>query len=191
MRALATRRRPGRAASSIGGNSTQATCLRGARVQWPILRALNAGWNNMALRTASPCTMILRIIRAPFLPPSWPCARVGAQARILAVLEPRSNTMKLGVMKAQLPASLEGADLIFGYGAATGRHALGWDLQAALAPLAGRAQAFDEIDALVCAVSAAARPGDHVLIMSNGSFANVHAKLMERLRTRTGARHRS
>ncbi|CCD29766.1 UDP-N-acetylmuramate:L-alanyl-gamma-D-glutamyl-meso-diaminopimelate ligase (Murein peptide ligase) [Candidatus Glomeribacter gigasporarum BEG34] len=118
-------------------------------------------------------------------------ARVGAQARILAVLEPRSNTMKLGVMKAQLPASLEGADLIFGYGAATGRHALGWDLQAALAPLAGRAQAFDEIDALVCAVSAAARPGDHVLIMSNGSFANVHAKLMERLRTRTGARHRS
>src|SRR5260363_56318 len=134
MRALATRRRPGRAASSIGGNSTQATCLRGARVQWPILRALNAGWNNMALRTASPCTMILRIIRAPFLPPSWPCARAWAHRR---GFWPCLNTMKLGVMKAQLPASLEGADLIFGYGAATGRHALGWDLQAALAPLAG------------------------------------------------------
>ncbi len=110
-------------------------------------------------------------------------ARVGAQARILAVLEPRSNTMKLGIMKAQLPASLEDANLIFGYGAATGHHALGWDLKASLAPLAERAQAFDALDALVRAVSAAAQPGDHVLIMSNGSFEGVHAKILERLHT--------
>jgi len=106
--------------------------------------------------------------------------RVG-QARILAVLEPRSNTMKLGVMKAQLPASLEGADLVFGYGAPSGKDALGWDLAGALAPLGKRACAFDDLEALVAAVTAAARPGDHVLVMSNGGFGGVHQKLMDAL----------
>ncbi|CAH2773336.1 MAG: UDP-N-acetylmuramate:L-alanyl-gamma-D-glutamyl-meso-diaminopimelate ligase (EC [uncultured Caballeronia sp.] len=66
-------------------------------------------------------------------------------ARILAVLEPRSNTMKLGTMKAQLLASLAGADLVFGYGAREGRDKLGWDLAQALAPLGARAQAFNEM----------------------------------------------
>lgn len=106
--------------------------------------------------------------------------RVGA-ARILAVLEPRSNTMKLGVMKAQLPASLELADLVFGYGAPSGKDALGWDLTEALAPLGERAGAFDNLDALVAAVRAAARPGDHVLVMSNGGFGGVHQKLLDAL----------
>lgn len=106
--------------------------------------------------------------------------RVGA-ARILAVLEPRSNTMKLGVMKAQLPASLELADLVFGYGAPSGKDALGWDLAEALAPLGERAGAFDNLDALVAAVRAAARPGDHVLVMSNGGFGGVHQKLLDAL----------
>lgn len=108
--------------------------------------------------------------------------RVGSErTRILAVLEPRSNTMKLGVMKAQLPASLAGADLVFGYGAATGRDALGWDLDEALAPLGEKARAFNDLDALVAAVAQAARPGDHVLVMSNGGFGGVHQKLLEAL----------
>lgn len=106
--------------------------------------------------------------------------RVGA-SRILAVLEPRSNTMKLGVMKAQLPASLELADLVFGYGAPSGKDALGWDLAESLAPLGERAAAFDDLEALVAAVRAAARPGDHVLVMSNGGFGGVHQKLLDAL----------
>ncbi|MET2523045.1 UDP-N-acetylmuramate:L-alanyl-gamma-D-glutamyl-meso-diaminopimelate ligase [Ralstonia pseudosolanacearum] len=112
--------------------------------------------------------------------------RVGA-ARILAVLEPRSNTMKLGVMKQQLPASLEGADQVFAYGAAGGRDAIGWDLAGALAPLGERAQAFSDLVALVEAVTAAARPGDHVLVMSNGGFGGVHQKLLDALGERVGA----
>jgi UDP-N-acetylmuramate: L-alanyl-gamma-D-glutamyl-meso-diaminopimelate ligase len=104
-----------------------------------------------------------------------------AAPRILAVLEPRSNTMKLGVMKAQLPDSLRGADLVFGYGAPTGRDALGWDLAEALAPLGETAQAFGDLDTLVAAVAARARPGDHVLVMSNGGFGGVHDRLLKAL----------
>jgi UDP-N-acetylmuramate: L-alanyl-gamma-D-glutamyl-meso-diaminopimelate ligase len=114
--------------------------------------------------------------------------RVGRErTRILAVLEPRSNTMKLGVMKAQLPASLGDADLVFGYGAPAGRDALGWDLGEALAPLGDKAQAFSDLDALVKAVAAAARPGDQVLVMSNGGFGGVHQKLLDALSARPAA----
>jgi UDP-N-acetylmuramate: L-alanyl-gamma-D-glutamyl-meso-diaminopimelate ligase len=101
--------------------------------------------------------------------------------RILAVLEPRSNTMKLGVMKAQLPESLRGADLVFGYGAPGGRDALGWDLAETLAPLGGMARAFGDIDTLVAAVARSAQPGDHVLVMSNGGFGGVHDRLLKAL----------
>jgi len=112
-------------------------------------------------------------------------ARVGRDnTRILAVLEPRSNTMKLGVMKAQLPASLADADLVFGYGAPSGRDALGWNLGEALAPLGGKAHAFDNLDALVKAVVHAARPGDQILVMSNGGFGGVHQKLLDALSAR-------
>jgi len=107
--------------------------------------------------------------------------RVGAHARILAILEPRSNTMKLGSMKAQLPGSLREADLVYCYGARDGKGALGWDIAEALASLGGRAQCFDQIDALVRAVARAARPGDHLLVMSNGGFGGVHQKLLEAL----------
>jgi len=114
--------------------------------------------------------------------------RVGREhTRILAVLEPRSNTMKLGVMKAQLPAALADADLVFGYGAPTGRDALGWDLAEALAPLGSKAQAFNDIGQLVHAVAAAAQPGDHVLVMSNGGFGGVHQKLLDALSARPAA----
>ena len=98
------------------------------------------------------------------------------QGRILAVLEPRSNTMKLGVMKAQLPASLAEADAVFCYGAG-----LGWDAAEALAPLGARARTYEALDALVTDVAAAARPGDHVLVMSNGGFGGVHQKLLDAL----------
>jgi UDP-N-acetylmuramate: L-alanyl-gamma-D-glutamyl-meso-diaminopimelate ligase len=107
--------------------------------------------------------------------------KVGQQ-RILAVLEPRSNTMKLGAMKAALPASLQQADLVFGYGAAEGKHALGWDLGAALAPLGNKARAFGELDALVHAIVKAAKPSDHILVMSNGGFGGVHQKILDALK---------
>ncbi|WP_038783225.1 UDP-N-acetylmuramate:L-alanyl-gamma-D-glutamyl-meso-diaminopimelate ligase [Burkholderia pseudomallei] len=114
--------------------------------------------------------------------------RIGREnTRILAVLEPRSNTMKLGVMKAQLPASLADADLVFGYGAPSGRDALGWSLPDALALLGGKARAFDDLHALVKAVTASARPGDHVLVMSNGGFGGVHQKLLDALSARGDA----
>ena len=96
--------------------------------------------------------------------------------RILAVLEPRSNTMKLGVMKAQLPGSLAEAELVFCYAAN-----LGWDVAAALAPLGGRAHVFEDLDSLVQTVAAAAQTGDHVLVMSNGGFGGVHEMLLQAL----------
>jgi len=98
--------------------------------------------------------------------------------RILAVLEPRSNTMKLGVMAARLPESLEAADLIFGYGALSGKDALGWDLGNALAPLGARARAFTSVDELVAAITHVARAGDHVVVMSNGAFGGIHERLL-------------
>src|SRR5271169_2462081 len=97
-------------------------------------------------------------------------------ARILAVLEPRSNTMKLGVMKDALPGSLKDADEVYCYGAN-----LGWDAAAALAPLGSRASVKDNLDALVESIAAAAHPGDHVLVMSNGGFGGIHEKLLKRL----------
>ncbi len=96
--------------------------------------------------------------------------------RILAIFEPRSNTMKLGTMKSQLPWSLEQADLAFCHSGG-----LDWDAAAALAEMGARAQVAANIDALVEQVAAAAQAGDHLLCMSNGGFGGVHAKLLERL----------
>ncbi|MYM93670.1 UDP-N-acetylmuramate:L-alanyl-gamma-D-glutamyl-meso-diaminopimelate ligase [Duganella vulcania] len=104
--------------------------------------------------------------------------KIGKQTRILAVLEPRSNTMKLGAMKDALPGSLCDADLVFGYGS---KQALGWSLGDALAPLGQLASAYEDIDALVAAIVQAARPGDQILVMSNGGFGGVHNKILEAL----------
>lgn len=104
--------------------------------------------------------------------------KVGGE-RILAVFEPRSNTMKLGSMKAQLPWALEEADLSFCHSGG-----LGWDATQALAPLGAQATVSDSIDDLVRKVVAAARPGDHVLCMSNGGFGGVHTKLLDALSAR-------
>ena len=96
--------------------------------------------------------------------------------RILAVFEPRSNTMKLGTMRAQLPLSLETADIAFCHAGG-----LDWDARGTLAPMVDRAHVADNIAQLVQQVKAAARPGDHVLCMSNGGFGGVHGKLLASL----------
>ncbi|MDO9151877.1 MAG: UDP-N-acetylmuramate:L-alanyl-gamma-D-glutamyl-meso-diaminopimelate ligase [Methylotenera sp.] len=103
-------------------------------------------------------------------------AKVGA-ARILAVLEPRSNTMKLGVMKNALPASLQQADLVFCYQAN-----LGWDAGAALAPIASKTQVYDDLTQLILAIKQVAKTGDHILVMSNGGFGGIHQKLLDELK---------
>ncbi len=110
--------------------------------------------------------------------------RQAGAARILAVLEPRSNTMKLGTMAARLPEALADADLVFCFGASEGKHALGWNPAEVLAPLGGRASSYDDIGALVDAVAGAARPGDQVLVMSNGGFGGIHGKLLDALQAR-------
>lgn len=98
------------------------------------------------------------------------------KARILAVLEPRSNTMKLGVMKNALPASLVDADKVFCYSAN-----LGWDAKEALQPIAEKTVVSEDLTELIAAIAQEATSGDHILIMSNGGFGGIHAKLLERL----------
>jgi UDP-N-acetylmuramate: L-alanyl-gamma-D-glutamyl-meso-diaminopimelate ligase len=106
----------------------------------------------------------------------------GGRERILAVFEPRSNTMKLGSMKSQLPWALEEADLSFCHSAN-----LGWDAADALKPMGAQAKVYDNIERLVEAVVRAVRPGDHILCMSNGGFGGIHAKLLAALAARAAA----
>ena len=96
--------------------------------------------------------------------------------RILAVIEPRSNTMKLGVLKDRLAASLAGADRVFCYSAG-----LPWDALTVLAPLGAKVAIIGDLQRLVEEIAGAARRGDHVLVMSNGGFGGIHDKLLERL----------
>ncbi len=100
-------------------------------------------------------------------------AKVG-QARIIALLEPRSNTMRMGTHKAQLAESLRAADAVFLYQPP----GLDWDLGDVVAGLDGKGHLFHDIDALVAAVTAMAGAGDHVLVMSNGGFGGIHDKLL-------------
>jgi UDP-N-acetylmuramate: L-alanyl-gamma-D-glutamyl-meso-diaminopimelate ligase len=108
--------------------------------------------------------------------------KLGTGARVLAVFEPRSNTMKLGTMKAQLPWALEAADLSF---CLQGDY--GWNTAEALAPLGDAAVVAGSVEALVAKIVAAARPGDHVLCMSNGGFGGIHDQLLAALGTRAAA----
>jgi UDP-N-acetylmuramate: L-alanyl-gamma-D-glutamyl-meso-diaminopimelate ligase len=101
--------------------------------------------------------------------------RVGDE-RIVAVFEPRSNTMKLGTMQGLLAKSFSGADLVYCYA-----HGLGWDPAKALAPLSSRAAIYHDLEPMVEALGQVLRAGDHVLVMSNGGFGGVHAKLLARL----------
>jgi UDP-N-acetylmuramate: L-alanyl-gamma-D-glutamyl-meso-diaminopimelate ligase len=103
--------------------------------------------------------------------------RLGASGgRILAVFEPRSNTMKLGTMKSQLPWSLEQADLAFCHSGG-----LDWDAREALAPMGARASVAPTIEELVQQVVSSARAGDHIVCMSNGGFGGVHTRLLTAL----------
>ncbi|MEY2342023.1 UDP-N-acetylmuramate:L-alanyl-gamma-D-glutamyl-meso-diaminopimelate ligase [Acidithiobacillus sp. IBUN Pt1247-S3] len=103
-------------------------------------------------------------------------SRVGAQTRILAVLEPRSNTMKLGIHEKTLGPSLAEADTAFLYVPAD----LGWNPENALPD----AQVYRDFDALIAAVVAEARPGDQILVMSNGGFGGIHGRLLQALEKR-------
>jgi len=96
--------------------------------------------------------------------------------RLIAVFEPRSNTMKLGTMRAQLAPALAQADRVVGFAGG-----LDWSLEEALAPMGERAQVFYDLQALGQDLAAQARPGDHILIMSNGSFGGLHGALLEEL----------
>jgi UDP-N-acetylmuramate: L-alanyl-gamma-D-glutamyl-meso-diaminopimelate ligase len=103
--------------------------------------------------------------------------RIAPAERILAIFEPRSNTMKLGTMKAQLPWALEEADISF-----CNQDGLTWDAREALAPLGEQGVVGANVDDLVRLVKAAARPGDHLLCMSNGGFGGIHDKLLAALK---------
>ena len=104
-------------------------------------------------------------------------AKVG-KARILAVLEPRSNTMKLGVHKEELAGCFDGADEVFFFQPPN----IGWDLGEVTAHMTRPARVFEALDALIGALVAESRPGDHILIMSNGGFGGIHDKLIARLK---------
>jgi UDP-N-acetylmuramate: L-alanyl-gamma-D-glutamyl-meso-diaminopimelate ligase len=104
--------------------------------------------------------------------------QVGA-ARILAVFEPRSNTMKLGAVKSQLPWSLEEADLAFCHAGG-----LDWDAAEALSSMGARAHVANSVAAVIAQVLEQVLPGDHILCMSNGGFGGIHLKLADALRHR-------
>ncbi|MGH8231883.1 MAG: glutamate ligase domain-containing protein, partial [Steroidobacteraceae bacterium] len=105
--------------------------------------------------------------------------RVGRE-RIVAVLEPRSQTMRLGVHQAALAGSLSAADEVWLY-APPG---LGWDVRAAVSPLGVRAHVVEDLDALLAGLRQSLQAGDHALLMSNGGFGGLHARLLQALSQR-------
>jgi len=108
--------------------------------------------------------------------------RVGDQ-RIIAVLEPRSNTMQLGVHKDTLAQSFAGADEVWLYAPAN----IGWNVHEVAAPLGVRGHVSQNMDALVAGLASSLRQGDHALIMSNGGFGGLHTRLLEALGRRAGS----
>ncbi len=104
--------------------------------------------------------------------------RIGDQ-RIFAVLEPRTNTMKLGTMRAVLPASLALANVVFVYA-----KDLGWDVAATLEPIGTKTGVFEDLDAMVNAIVVMSQPGDQILVMSNGGFGGVHGMILAALAAR-------
>jgi UDP-N-acetylmuramate: L-alanyl-gamma-D-glutamyl-meso-diaminopimelate ligase len=108
-------------------------------------------------------------------------ARVGATARIIAVLEPRSNTMKLGVHREELAHSLTDASVALMLQPPN----LPWSLEEATRPLGDRRRVLDSVDDIIAAIAAEARAGDHILIMSNGGFGGIYRRLPEALKQRS------
>ena len=107
-------------------------------------------------------------------------ARLGADTRIIAVLEPRSNTMKMGVHSETLAASLGGADLAVLYEPPQ----LSWDLQSSMSGSGLEYEVHKDTEMLIDSLERKCKPGDHVLIMSNGAFEGVHGRLLEKLAQR-------
>ena len=105
--------------------------------------------------------------------------RVG-QARIVAVLEPRSNTMRMGVHREQLAPSLAGADEVWLYAPKD----LGWDAKDIVTAIGPQAHLAESIDGLVSQLAQGTRAGDNVLVMSNGGFGGLHDKLLAALKQR-------
>ncbi|MBL8514781.1 MAG: UDP-N-acetylmuramate:L-alanyl-gamma-D-glutamyl-meso-diaminopimelate ligase [Betaproteobacteria bacterium] len=101
--------------------------------------------------------------------------RTGDQ-RIIAVLEPRTNTMKLGTMGAALPEALTNADVVFVFA-----KNLGWNVAKAFEPIGTKTGVFDDLDAMVASIAVMAKPGDQILVMSNGGFGGVHGKILHAL----------
>ncbi len=107
--------------------------------------------------------------------------RVG-NGRIVAVLEPRSATMRLGVHRSTLAGALAGADEVWLYAPPD----LGWDASGAVAALGARAHVADDLDALIAALARGLASGDHLLVMSNGGFGGLHARVLQALALRDG-----
>ena len=101
--------------------------------------------------------------------------RVGDR-RIIAVLEPRTNTMKQGTMREALPNSLANANAVFVYA-----KGLGWDVAKCLEPIVAKTGVFEDLDAMVNAIVVMSKPGDQILVMSNGGFGGVHGKILSML----------
>ncbi|GGE64023.1 MAG TPA: UDP-N-acetylmuramate:L-alanyl-gamma-D-glutamyl-meso-diaminopimelate ligase [Paenalcaligenes hominis] len=109
--------------------------------------------------------------------------------RILAVLEPRSNTMKMGAMAARLPEALRQAHHTFCYSEPSGKHALTWDAQRTFAPLAEAITIKDDLTELTQAIVQFAQPNDHIVVMSNGSFGGIHEHILRGLAQRFNVEH--
>ena len=103
--------------------------------------------------------------------------RQQGQGRVLAVLEPRSNTMRMGSHAAELAHSLQAADKVFVYA----RPDLKWDAAGALQEVGPRLHVHNDMALLVAAIAAEAKDGDRVLVMSNGDFGGIHSKLVKEL----------
>lgn len=107
-----------------------------------------------------------------------------ASGRLIAILEPRSNTMKMGTLRAQLPGSLSDADQVYCYAGP----AVHWDVAEALAPLGAKAHVYHDLEPLVREAVAWAKPGDRMLVMSNGGFGGIHGRLLAALKARESAK---
>ena len=110
--------------------------------------------------------------------------RIGDNERIVAIVEPRSNTMRLGIHKDSLGPALMDADQIYALEFSEPPDTLAWSLSQSLSVLGEKAQTMNTIDDLVNEVSQISRPGDHLLVMSQSSFGNLHIRLLDALRDR-------
>ena len=108
------------------------------------------------------------------------------QSRIVAVFEPRSNTMKRGAVNALLPSRLSNADRVFCFSGG-----IDWSVAQALEPLGQKATVHDDVAAMVDAIVAYLQAGDQLVVMSNGAFGDIHAKLLTQLAERADSAKRA